>query len=367
MNSYRVLRMPRLALLMLFALYVALALSGADSAIGAVPPQIPPDAGNLSSFSVKDRLVPARPWTAEEMAQAVPYPLEHSATPQRTHATLDKLTRGKAGAVAGGLPKDMQVEMDAAPVAPFMPSSPAGYTYPAPFTRYENFSNYTIYPYRTVGKLFFRQYGVSYVCSAASIGNFGVFTAGHCVHAGDGSEWSSNMVFVPAYKNGSAPYGQWPASYLWVKTAWAESGDFRYDMGGIILRKQNGYKISQVVGWLGFAWNWSDEQHWFLFGYPQGYPFNGKRQQVCASSYAYSDTSSGVPYPTGVGCDQTGGSSGGPWILQFSGNAGATNYLNGVNSYGYNSLEMYSPYFGDDAKSLWDCIINSTPTTAKCE
>jgi hypothetical protein len=55
----------------------------------------------------------------------------------------------------------------------------------------------------------------------------------------------------------------------------------------------------------------------------------------------------------------TGGSSGGPWILNFSGQAGGTNYLNGNNSYRYtmHPQELFSPYFGDAAKLLYDELI----------
>ena len=56
----------------------------------------------------------------------------------------------------------------------------------------------------------------------------------------------------------------------------------------------------------------------------------------------------------------TGGSSGGPWITNFSGDAGSANYLNGHNSYRYSEgpEEMFSPYFGDAAQNLRDELIS---------
>jgi hypothetical protein len=62
----------------------------------------------------------------------------------------------------------------------------------------------------------------------------------------------------------------------------------------------------------------------------------------------------------GIGCDLTGGSSGGPWITKFSGASGSANYLNGHNSYRYTShpQEMFSPYFGSQAQSLWYTLVN---------
>jgi V8-like Glu-specific endopeptidase len=249
--------------------------------------------------------------------------------------------------------------------AVFSFASPLGYTYPPPFTRYGNFMRYTRYPYTTIGVLFFKQYGVSYRCSASSIGNYAIWTTGHCTHAGDNSSsgWSYDVVFIPAYNSGAAPYGQWSAANLIVSTSWYTSGNLANDVGGAILYTLGGWKISQRVGWLGFAYNQSSNLHWTDIAYPSVLPFSGKYQQICAASYAYSYTAVGTPYPTGIGCDMTGGSSGGPWIYKFSGNAGATNYLNGHNDFrrtGY-PQEMFSPYFGTTAYNTWYALVNTAP------
>jgi hypothetical protein len=63
-----------------------------------------------------------------------------------------------------------------------------------------------------------------------------------------------------------------------------------------------------------------------------------------------------------MGCDMTRGSSGGPWIRKFSGVAGSANYLNGNNSYRYTSHpeEMFSPYFGEGAKTLYEQLLGIT-------
>ena len=88
------------------------------------------------------------------------------------------------------------------------------------------------------------------------------------------------------------------------------------------------------------------------------FPFDGKWQYICAASFAYRDSNFLPPQqPVGIGCDMTPGSSGGPWIVNFSGASGSTNLLNGNNSYRYGlSEEMFSPYFGTAAKNLWDSL-----------
>lgn len=234
-----------------------------------------------------------------------------------------------------------------------------GYSYPAPFTRWENFADYRVWPYRTVGKLFFRRGTQNFVCSASSIGGCAIITAGHCLHSGNNSQsgWATNVVFVPAYKDGNAPFGQWPARNFTVRTQWYANGiskGLSEDIGGAVLYKQNNQSISQRVGWLGFAWNWSRSQHWLSHGYPAAAPFNGKRMQINAGSYAYDGSVGASPAPVGMGNDLTGGSSGGPWIWRF----GTGNVVNGVNSYRRkaNPKEMFSPYFGNAAKSLYDAL-----------
>jgi V8-like Glu-specific endopeptidase len=310
-----------------------------------------------------------REWTEERMGKARPYPLPVlPAEPNRGRAAAEALSTVPPVFIPGspdGVGYLPGIDPQSGGVEPTAVIDPLGYSYPPPYTRYRNFDNYKRYPYRTVGKFFFTQMGTDYVCSAASIGNFAIWTAGHCVHAGNNlpSGWSTNIHFVPAYKKGDAPYGKWKGVEACTTDSWyAEGGalDFRYDMGGVILKKRKGQKISKAVGNLGFAANLSnDTQHWFDIGYPEA-PFNGGVQQICAASYAYSDTNyPGGPYPVAMGCDQAPGSSGGPWILDFRGGS----YLNGHNSYRYNGFpeEIFSPYFGDVAQDLHQRLLDERP------
>jgi V8-like Glu-specific endopeptidase len=201
---------------------------------------------------------------------------------------------------------------------------------------------------------------VDYRCSAVSIGNSAFWTAGHCIHKGDNLDtgWSTNIVFAPAYKNGSTPLGVWTTSHITTKGLWYEFGDLRYDMAGGILNEWNNQTVSDYAGKLGFAYNLENDLHWLNVAYPSSAPFNGQTQQVCAGSFAYADTSFPDPSPVAMGCDMTRGSSGGPWIISFSGQSGQTNYLNGNNSYRYSihPKELFSPYFGDAAKLLYDAL-----------
>lgn len=361
----RVLRLFYLVAGIIFLAAVIFAASGGTGAASQGGPDstsgIDQGGGNVSSNTItllsnSD----SQQWTRERMLAAQPYPLESLNNDHEFSLQLNP-SKGDPAFISGSPPTavqfDISVQQD---VNSLVQTTTSGYDYPAPFVRYQNFDSYQVYPYSTIGVLFFKQYGIDYRCSAVSIGNSAIWTAGHCIHKGDNSEdgWSSNIRFAPAYKNGSTPFGVWTTSHITTKGSWYQFGDLRYDMAGAVLNEWNNQTISEVVGSLGFAYNQDSGLHWLNFGYPSSEPFDGKTQQLCVASFAYADTSMPAPSPIAMGCDMTPGSSGGPWILSFSGQVGQTNYLNGNNSYRYSfhPMEMYSPFFGDAAKSLYEAL-----------
>jgi len=341
------------------------------SVIGAAPVTVvsaaTQNSGDTTSTPGGADLSATRAWTRAEMLAAKPYPLiarQASADP-----TVDALAgpTGPAGAIVGGRPASTAAStLDAS--ADFFSQSGAsllGYSYPAPFVRQDlrNITTpYSKWPFITIGKLFFNQNNGSFVCSASSIASsaasHAIITAGHCINDGAG-HWSTNMVFVPAYNNGAAPYGQWTIIYATERafTSWINNGDLARDVAGAKVNPGvGGVTLAQKVGWLGFAWNYSRNNAWWQIGYPQATPFTGKWMIACQASYAYDSPFGTTPKPMGVGCDQTGGTSGGPWVLKI----GSGNYVNGVQSHrrtGFNS-ELYSPYIDTTVKTaLWDLLV----------
>lgn len=197
---------------------------------------------------------------------------------------------------------------------------------------------------------------MSYVCSGSLISARHVWTAGHCVHKGDNrtAGWSTNVVFVPAFRDGVKPYGQYTGSTMITSTEWYSKGNpngLWRDMGGIKLTAN-----TTVGGYLGFAWNQDPKQLVNDFGYPAASPFNGNRMITCQGSINKRDTAvQGATKPWAIGCDMTGGASGGPWLIKLAGVGGATNQVNGVNSYKYtnDTKQMYSPFFDSFAYTLY--------------
>ena len=110
----------------------------------------------------------------------------------------------------------------------------------------------TSYPAATHGKVFFRgPDGYDYMCSGTAVaspkGDL-VATAGHCLYDPREGGYASEVVFVPAYLQGEAPYGTWRARSLHVMGRWTH-GDFRYDFGLFrVTRDEEGRRLQDVVG-----------------------------------------------------------------------------------------------------------------------
>lgn len=205
------------------------------------------------------------------------------------------------------------------------------------------------YPYRTVGILFFSINGDPYLCSAALINRRVIATAGHCVHSGEGgvSGFFSDWVFVPAYRDGTAPFLRWNWQQVTVTSTWATGGGGvpnAADYAMIVLADQaltpggTPVRIGNYLGWLG--WQTLDlfPNHTSKLGYPCNLDRCGKMQNVTSQSFQRSENNN-VEY----GSDARGGSSGGPWVKNFSitaagGGTGQNtdpNRVVGVTSYGY--------------------------------
>ncbi|TBN56852.1 hypothetical protein EYE40_05245 [Glaciihabitans arcticus] len=211
-------------------------------------------------------------------------------------------------------------------------------------------------PVSHIGKVFFSSGGGNYVCSgnAVSSGNEStVSTAGHCVNEGGGA-FVTNFVFVPAYDNGAAPYGQWPAIELVAPTEWTSGGDLSYDTGFAVVSTVNNASLTDTVGGSGLTFNDARGLGYAAYGYPAAAPFNGQTLQSCAGT-ATADPF-GQSQSQGIPCDMTGGSSGGPWFIG-SGTGGSQN---SVNSFGYTSVSntMFGPYWGSVIGAAYDSAAN---------
>jgi len=362
--------------LLIFMLVILIAIGVPDTAVANSTPfnsyqfssELNTDSGVICARENGiDPTMSTATWSLTSMEAAQPYPL-----PQVNSISDIPTTSLQSGTKPAYLPSippidDKSGEISAINTFNKSEQSINGYNYPAPYTRYENFDSYQVFPYSTIGVLFFTQRGTKYRCSAAVVGEDALWTAGHCVHDGSSEPegWSENVTFVPAYKNGTEPFafGHWNDFNLCTRVAWYNNADLRFDIGGVILEPNGSdQSVQEVVGSLGFAYNLSSNQHWFNIAYPSESPFDGKTMQICAGSFARNAASFDFPFPMAMGCDMTPGSSGGAWVINFSSSPGSANYVNGNNSFRISgeTEEIYSPYFGDAAKDLLDFISTNT-------
>ncbi len=229
----------------------------------------------------------------------------------------------------------------------------------APFSSHE-VPNTTTYPNRTHGKVFFDIDGSSFVCSGTVVhapAENVVLTAGHCVFdAGGTNQFVDNFLFVPAYKGGRRPFGSWPAETLATTSGWQNDGNLNFDIGVAVMDQMAGEEIEDAVGSRGIAFDQPRDQAYDAYGYPAAPPFTGQKLWVCESEYFGDDPyyEPPGPRPMGIGCDMTGGSSGGGWVI-------AGGYVASVNSFTYPTLptelhHLYGPYFGAVAKGLYSSV-----------
>lgn len=206
---------------------------------------------------------------------------------------------------------------------------------------------------RTSGRVFFTFQGRTASCSGNAVTSQNastVITAGHCVKY-QGS-WHTNWVFVPGYDNGDAPYGQWTATRTLTTPQWEASEDINHDVGAAVVAPLNGRTLTSVVGAQGIQFNGGYNKPMYAFGFPAASPYDGSKLIHCSGNsskdFLFSQDHS-------LGCNMTGGSSGGPWFTGFD-EATGTGLQVSVNSFGYTFLpnRMFGPYFGDVARALYD-------------
>ena len=229
------------------------------------------------------------------------------------------------------------------------PSRAAG---PIPYTSYEATTDYTQYPYSTFGKIFMIFDGEYFVCSGTSIVSDNkslVWSAGHCVYDVR-KGFVEDLIFVPAYKDGEAPFGVFPIYDAIVPPGWTDNGNWADDQAAIVVGpNEAGEFLNDAVGSLGLEWN-VDPIDFTAIGYP-GDPepkYNGERMNACDSPYGGSTPEYYGGFSISIGCDMQHGASGGGWI-------GESGRITSVVSHGEPDSEvMWGPYFDDITGQMYE-------------
>jgi hypothetical protein len=198
------------------------------------------------------------------------------------------------------------------------------------------------YPYRAIGKMTFDMPTGSTYCSASVIRRGVIVTAAHCIQDfGTGSAIFRNFRFLPGHYgaagaslNQREPYGGWTPYAVVRPVTWANGRDRGCnaardnDLAVLVMRKDGqGRFLGDVVGKLSYAWN--------LYSFVSSAK-TGNLRVAAVSTLGYPfiqdggaimQRTDGPTYPTTVcnakqlwqGSNFGGGSSGGPWVVNFSG------------------------------------------------
>ncbi len=241
---------------------------------------------------------------------------------------------------------------------------------------------------RASGKLFFTIGSATYVCSASLIKRGLVVTAAHCVASFGKGQYYSNWQFVPGYRNGSAPYGTWNAASAWVLSSYVNGSDpcssagvvCQDDVAVLVLQPQSGSYPGTHTGWYGYGTDGYGFTAGALTQVTQiGYP-------MCLDNGSYPERNDSLGFTstpnsndTVIGSLMCGGSSGGPWLLNYGpaptltgtslGSTPARNIVIGVTSWGYSSAgpkEMgASAFTSGNIGVLVGAACSATPAACK--
>jgi hypothetical protein len=188
-----------------------------------------------------------------------------------------------------------------------------------------------------------------------------VLTAGHCaIDPETGTKTNSEMIFIPGYRNGTAPYGVWPAEFFTTTETWkntAKEGSRPNEGGDLafigLSNNSEGKSVEKVVGSLGIGFDQVCNQTYTQFGYPAESPYSGELLYSHTTGYAGADTEGAfTPVPMKIASDFTRGASGGPWAVGIG--TGAPTVLS-LTAYGYANQPgyLFGPYFGEAAKKAY--------------
>lgn len=143
-----------------------------------------------------------------------------------------------------------------------------------------------------------------------------ILTAGHCVHKGSGGNNGlyTNFLFVPAYRDGAAPYKRWSWSHVITPNTWITGGGTLPNAADYAILEVSDQSFSgvtstigSVVGYLGYKTRDLLPNHVTMLGYPRNLDNDEKMHQVTAGSYGSGGNNTAI-----YGSDMREGSSGGP-------------------------------------------------------
>ncbi len=213
---------------------------------------------------------------------------------------------------------------------------------------------------KQVGALFFHNTKGDHYCTASAVDSPGhnmIITAAHCLHSGKGGDYFDDLVFVPGYHDGDAPYGVWKVREKLVDRRWAAHSDPDLDFGFAIVAPLNGRNVTDVLGANTLGVNMGFRNYVRV----TGYPMNSDEPITCENATTQEDT-----YQVRFACHgYFSGTSGSPFLADYNpatGTGEVVGVIGGFHAGGYGDSVSYSSYFDDDVQHLYDeAVRESTP------
>jgi V8-like Glu-specific endopeptidase len=213
----------------------------------------------------------------------------------------------------------------------------------------------------SVGALFTRDGSGGHYCTASVVDSPGrdlLITAAHCINAGHGSgAYAQDIVFIPGYRDGQAPYGTWTVQRLLVAPQWITQSDPSLDVGFVVLKPNDGRDIEDVVG----ASQLGTDSGYRYQARVTGYP-DGASAPISCVNWTSEQSATQLEFDCGGFTD---GTSGSPWITDINPRTGTGTIVGVIGGYqegGDSPAVSYSSYLGSDVRSLYDEAIAGAGT-----
>ncbi|WP_369390262.1 serine protease [Streptomyces sp. CG1] len=165
-----------------------------------------------------------------------------------------------------------------------------------------------------------------------------IVTAAHCV-----SDTGTDLVFVPGYRDGKAPYGVWKLGHRYLPDGWTKDQDEDSDLAFATVDDVDDRPIEAVVGANRFTVGTATGATAVTV---IGYPDSGEAPIRCTNKpTVHSRTQQRIDCPA-----FTSGTSGSPWI---NGDGQVVGVLGGHEEGGLTDDVSYSVALGRDAAELY--------------